>query len=70
MKIKHYEQFKVKVYNMLKESISDDYVGYILTSIIGDVIDDVETCADEDYNEDDIRLAIGRTFMNKLGIDT
>lgn len=64
---------------IMKASASDEYAGDILNSeydkdgntIMGDVISDVmETSSwkeDGRYNEDDIRLAIGRTLMNRLG---
>lgn len=67
-------------YIMVK-AISDDYVGYILGykddwtdyTIMDEIIEDVmETSSwneDGDYNEDDIRLAIGRVLMGRLGIE-
>ena len=59
---------------------SDEYARYILehedengTSLMEDIIQNVlETSAWEDegyYNEYDIRLAIGRELMARLGID-
>ena len=63
----------------MAKATSEDYARYILTyisdetekSFMDDVIQDVmETSAwDEDgyYNEDDVRLAIGRVFMERLG---
>ena len=63
---------------MLK-AVSDDYVGYILEhknkngkTFMEDVIEDVmETSAwntEGYYNEDDIRLAIGRVMINTMNI--
>lgn len=65
---------------IMQKSISSDYTRYILEhenendkTFMEDVIDDVlETSAWEDegcYNDDDIRLAIGRIFMERLGIE-
>lgn len=61
------------------KSVSDDYASYILDHVkngntfLEDVVNDIsETslCEEYDYwNEDDIRLAIGRVLMNRLGID-
>ena len=54
---------------MLRKCISTDYVGDIIDEIIDDVIDDVELTADKEWNEDDIRLAVGRVICNRLGIE-
>ena len=65
---------------IMQKSVSSDYARYILEhenendkTFMEDVIDDViETSAWEDegyYNEDDISLAIGRIFMERLGIE-
>ena len=66
---------------MMLDAISDDYVNQILNhydetyeeTFIDAVVRDVlETSAwkDEGYfNEDDVKLAIGREFIARLGID-
>lgn len=66
---------------MMLDSISDDYVDRILNhydetseeTFIDAVVRDVlETSAWEDeghFNDDDVRLAIGREFVARLGID-
>lgn len=55
---------------MLGKAISTDYLDTILDVIIDDVFEDVQTCADPvQWNEDDIKLAIGRVLCYKLGID-
>ena len=69
MKIKDYVKFTNDCLTILGKSISEDYVRYIYTAISGDLIEDVETSADENYSIDDIRLAIGRVLCNRLGID-
>lgn len=54
----------------LKECVADDYVKPIMENIIDDVIEDVLCCADKKFmNIVDIRLAIGRTLIKKLGIE-
>jgi hypothetical protein len=54
----------------LKECVADDYVNPIMENIIDDVIEDVLCCADKQFmNIVDIRLAIGRTLIKKLGIE-
>ena len=50
--------------------IGEDYLRGIADEILDDVNEDVRCSADEDYNEDDIRLAIGRVLCNRLGIET
>lgn len=69
MKIKDYSTFTNDCINLLGETISKDYVRYIYTEISGDLIEDVETSADENYSIDDIRLAIGRVLCKRLGIE-
>ncbi len=54
---------------LLKNAVSNDYVDYILDVIINDVKEDVFASADENFNEDDVRFAIGRVLMKKLGIE-
>ena len=55
--------------SIMKQAVSDDYVRYIMEVLYYDILDDIKTSADEDYNEDDVRLAIGRVLMDKLGIE-
>ena len=69
MKIKDYSTFTNDCINLLGETISKDYVRYIYTEISGDLIEDVETSADENYSIDDIRLAIGRVLCKRLGVE-
>ena len=66
---------------ILGDAASNDYAGYILeqydscteNTMMEDIIDHVlTTSAWEDegyYNEDDVRLAIGRELMARLGVD-
>ena len=54
---------------LLKNTVSNDYADYILDAIIDDVKEDVFASADENFNEDDVRFAIGRVLMKKLGIE-
>ena len=61
--------FVSKLETFLRMAMSDDYSGCVAEAIVDDVIEDVECCADENYNEDDVRLAIGRVLCEKLGIE-
>lgn len=60
---------------VMKKAVSDEYAVHILNhnNFMEDVIDDVmETSAWEEdgcYNEDDVRLAIGRVLIDRLGIE-
>ena len=42
-------------------------------SVMEDVIDDIKTSSDWEndghYNDDDVRLAIGRVLMSRLGVE-
>ena len=55
--------------SLLKKSISDDYAVYIADNILDDVVEDVKTSAGEDYSDEDVRFAIGRVLIDRLGID-
>ena len=69
-----------EITRIMTMATSDEYARYILehedengTSLMADIVQNVlETSAWEDegyYNEFDIRLAIGRELMARLGID-
>jgi len=72
------KQFRREVDTLLRYGISSDYVGHILDfraeedglTIFDLIKEDVETTSaweDEGYyNEDDIRLAVGRVLMSCL----
>ena len=57
----------------LKSAISDDYVYDIRRAILDAVVADVvETSAFKEngtWNDDDIKLAVGRVLMEKLGLE-
>lgn len=72
---------EILITKILCNAVSNDYARYILeqydscteNTMMEDIIDHVlTTSAWEDegyYNEDDVRLAIGRELMARLGID-
>lgn len=72
---------EIEISQVMRNAVGSDYARYILedkgedgeSTIMEDVIDDVMcSSAWEDegfYNDDDIRLAIGRVLMDRLGID-
>lgn len=56
--------------NLHKGVISDDYIRSIAEAIIFDVIDDlIETADNDNWNVDDLRLAVGRSLCDKLNIE-
>lgn len=55
--------------NGAEGSISRDYSKFIADEIADDVARDIHECADhEDWNIDDVRLAVGRVLCKRLGI--
>ena len=50
--------------------ISQDYIRPIAESIVEDVAQDIYETADrKDWNDDDVRLAVGRVLCKKLNIE-
>ncbi len=66
------EELRQDIRRVLSTSISTDYIRNILDEIENDIIRDVVVCSsyeeDELYNEDDIKLAIGRVLMDRMNI--
>ena len=58
------------VRKLMRSAMSDDYSDDIADAILPVVVEDVNLCADQDeWNEDDVRLAVGRVFYGLLGLD-
>lgn len=55
---------------LLKASVDEEYARKIANHIIADVQEDIIANADTKYNEADIKLAIGRCFMDTLDLWT
>ena len=74
-------QIELEIAKMMQNAVSDEYSAYILkqkddttgNTLMEDIVQNVmETSAWEDegyYNEDDIRLSIGRELMTRLGVE-
>ena len=45
------------------------YMELVYGIIIGDVIRDIEECADEEFNDSDVSLAVQRALMKALNIE-
>jgi hypothetical protein len=62
------EMVQYVAFHLLSKSISDDYVSELTDAIAEDVYQDVDETADpEEWNEDDVRLALGRVLLRKCG---
>ena len=46
-----------------------EYMELVYGIIIGDVIRDIEECADEEFNDSDVSLAVQRVLMKALNIE-
>lgn len=81
MTVEERKQIEYEVTEIMKSATSSEYARYILeqedevteNTMMEDIIQNVlDTSAWEDegyYNDDDIRLAIGRELMARLGIE-
>lgn len=75
------KEIEMLVYKTMADAVSSDYARYILEhedswtgiSVMEEVISDImETSAWNDegyYNDDDVRLAIGRVLMARMEIE-
>jgi len=55
---------------MLGHLFYDDYeCASVSNLILDDVVEDIEETADEDFNDADVRIAICRVLMKRLGIE-
>lgn len=59
--------------SLLKITVGDDYVENIFDSVFEDVKEDVFTSSDYQnsgaFNDDDVRMAIGRVLSKRLGVE-
>ncbi len=53
----------------LQFAVGNDYVHLVADSILDDVADDIAAAADEDYNSDDVRMAVGRVLCSRLNVE-
>lgn len=58
------------VKHILSQIFTDnEYMELVYGIIIDDVIRDIEECADEEFNDSDVSLAVQRTLMKALNIE-
>ena len=53
----------------LQFAVGNDYVQLVADSILDDVAADIAAAADEDYNSDDVRMAVGRVLCKRLNVE-
>ena len=64
-----YKAFKRDCIGILRQSIGEDYVGFVFNEIGGDLIEGIESACGSQYNGDDIKMAIGRVLCNRFGVE-
>ena len=72
MKMNKYSRLSASI--VVKQYLSQlftetEYMELVYGIIIGDVIRDIEECADEEFNDSDVSLAVQRTLMKALNIE-
>ncbi len=60
---------KALLRDMLGRAVADDYVGQLVDAIADDVREDLAAAADPEYSVGDVRLAIGRVLLDRLGVE-
>ena len=61
-----YQEIEDTITKILAPTTTGDYAKEIAFYICKDVINDLKDCTDEDYNDDDIRFAIGRVILKSI----
>jgi len=60
----------IVVKHILSQIFTDnEYMELVYGIIIDDVIRDIEECADEEFNDSDVSLAVQRALMKALNIE-
>ena len=54
---------------MLGQAVADDYVRQLVDAIADEVREDLVAAADPVYSVGDVRLAIGRVLLDRLGVE-
>lgn len=54
--------------SVLERLFDKDYADIVFNAIIEDVIADVKECADEQFCDADVQLAVNRVIVKKLGV--
>lgn len=72
MKMNKYSRLSASI--VVKQYLSQlftetEYMELVYGIIIGDVIRDIEECADEEFNDSDISLAVQRSLLKALNVE-
>ena len=72
MKMNKYSRLSASI--VVKQYLSQlftetEYMELVYGIIIGDVIRDIEECADEEFNDSDVSLAVQRSLLKALNIE-
>lgn len=57
------------IFIILQNAMNNDVAHIISDSIVLSVAKDISETADTDFNDSDVRLAIGRVLLNRLKLD-
>lgn len=60
-------EYRLRVF--LDDAMGQDYSIQIFDFIKDEVVEDVNTSADEEWGLDDVKLSIGRVLCKKLGLE-
>ena len=64
------EEIRAKMNQLLEPAVADDYRKEIVSALLGDVLEDVEVASEyPEWNDFDVRFAIGRVLCDRLGIE-
>lgn len=60
---------KAVLEDLLTRCMASDYTLPVTNALLDDVFEDVNTAADNAFNYDDVRLAIGRVLCRRLEVE-
>lgn len=62
------EKLRAMLRDVLRRAVADDYVGQLVDAIADEVREDLVAAADPVYSVGDVRLAVGRVLLDRLGV--
>ena len=63
------EKLTAVLRDVLAQAVAEDYVGPLVDAIADEVREDLVAAADPEYSVGDVRLAIGRVLLSRLGVE-
>lgn len=67
--IKELKELQDNIKGVLCKGVGIECTNRITSIILLDVAQDISETADKEYNDSDVRLAVGRAILKKLGIE-